>query len=370
MKIMINRDDLIDALELPQSITEKKTISSNPNTTQILINFEKEKTTFTGTNMDVYIKSEIKIPCEEEQTVSVNAKNFYELIKEFPEDMITLQIDNDQITLNNETSKYTFVTSDTENFPEIPNIENSKKIEIKSENMLKLLDTVSYAASNEDIRPSLKGIFMELEENSLIGVATDSHRLSFIKMKFENINETNFPQQGLIIPKKATGEIKKICLKGDSIYFETSDTDIKISNENTELIVRQVMGKYPQYRDIIPNNYPISFSIDRKEFVHSTKRAAIFSQEHTRGIKMSVEEDKIFLTCRNEIGESLEELDIKLNGTPVSIGFNIDFLLETVSSFNSEKLQFELKDEMSAAIIRPEGEEDIFAIIMPMTINW
>jgi len=71
-----------------------------------------------------------------------------------------------------------------------------------------------------------------------------------------------------------------------------------------------------------------------------------------------------------EIGEAKDRLDVEYKGDNIEIGFNSQYLLDFLLTVNSERVIFEIRDENSAVLLKPETEESIKSIyvLMPMKI--
>ncbi len=61
---------------------------------------------------------------------------------------------------------------------------------------------------------------------------------------------------------------------------------------------------------------------------------------------------------------------VDYRGNPIEIGFNSQYLLDFLLSVSSEHVVFEVKDENSAVLLKPEGEESLknIYVLMPMKI--
>ncbi len=367
MKIVIDRQKIVEAVSLPQSIADKK----SGRIADLLIEAREEGiVNFTGTDLDTFITTSSEAKVEESGKICVNAKKFYEVTRELPGEEIEITTTDSKLKIKSGNSQFHLVTSDPEDFPVKPTFDSSGEIILPSETLSDLIESTLFAAATDDIRPVLGGILLEKNEENLIAVATDSHRLSYLSIKIEGIQEIDFPDKGVIIPRKGASELNKLCSKGEEIKLKISDSVITASNGNTEITLRLIMGEYPNYKSVIPYDNPMTAEVTREEFTSAVKRVSLISTEKLRGVKLIFSQDKLKLVSRDDLGDAEETISARLDGDPIEIGFNAKYLLECTNPFNKEKLFFKLRDEMTATLIYDDPSMKRFVIIMPMNIQW
>ncbi|MDH4220333.1 MAG: DNA polymerase III subunit beta, partial [Candidatus Aminicenantes bacterium] len=140
---------------------------------------------------------------------------------------------------------------------------------------------------------------------------------------------------------------------------------------NRTLISRIIEGKFPNYEAVIPKENPHVLRISREKITNATRRVSLLSTERSRGIKFSIEQNQIKLFSSNpEIGEARDKVDVDYKGEEMEIGFNSQYLLDFLTAVKSENVLFELKDENSAVLLRPEADDEInyLYVLMPMKI--
>ena len=368
MKISVERQKLIDAITLPQSIADKK----SGRISNILITAgNNNEILFTSTDLDIFITTKTQGKVDEEDKCSVNARKFYEAIRELPDEEIDIITTGNFLEIRSGTSRFRLLTSDPEDFPEKPTIEPTSEFEISSEILSDLINSTLFAAATDDIRPILGGILFEKNEKKLSAVATDSHRLSYAEAEIEELDKILFPEKGIIVPRRGASELNKLCNKSERIKIGVSENVIKASDDDTEIILRLIMGEYPNYRGVIPYDNPVIVEIKREDFISAVKRVSVISSEKFRGVKLVFTPDALILTSKDEnTGDAEASIPISLEGNPTEIGFNARYLIECTIPFSEETIYFKLRDEMTATLIYEEEEMKKFVIIMPLNIQW
>jgi DNA polymerase-3 subunit beta len=134
-------------------------------------------------------------------------------------------------------------------------------------------------------------------------------------------------------------------------------------------MIRLIEGKYPNYKQLIPQNLSEFIEVDRESLLHSLKRVSLLSNQKSKGVTLTFSKNKMEITSNNpDMGTAKEELDVNYAGREMKIGFNARYVLEVLNSMNEDKVDLELKDQNSPGILRPKGDSSYTCVIMPMRI--
>jgi DNA polymerase-3 subunit beta len=198
-------------------------------------------------------------------------------------------------------------------------------------------------------------------------VSTDGHRLSYTQTVLDKIKIDK--EVRVIVAKKTLSELKKA--DDTSVSFDSDENNLFFKVKNRILISRIIESKFPNFDSVIPKDNPHIVTVPRAEFADAIRRVSLLSTERSRGIKLFIEKKKIRLFSSNpEIGEARDQLSVDYAGPDMEIGFNAQYLLDFLTSIAAEKVRLELKDENSAAVMRPEAAEEVknLYVLMPMKI--
>ncbi|RLB05727.1 MAG: hypothetical protein DRG50_06780 [Deltaproteobacteria bacterium] len=136
------------------------------------------------------------------------------------------------------------------------------------------------------------------------------------------------------------------------------------------VIIRLLEGKYPDYQQVIPTSNDKQVLIDRRNFIGSLRRAHVIASEKGEGVRFSIKSGLMEIkTGGPDVGDVQEEIVIDYEGDPLDISFNARYLLDVLNIINTEKIKLELKEELSAGVLRPvDGKEEFLYVIMPMRL--
>ena len=142
-----------------------------------------------------------------------------------------------------------------------------------------------------------------------------------------------------------------------------------VCHGSTVLMIRLIEGKYPNYKQLIPQNLNETIHINREALLSSLKRVSLLSNQKSKGVTLNFTDGKLEITSNNpELGDAKEELDIEYKGSALKIGFNAKYIMDVLASMDDEEIDFDLKDQLSPGVVRPKADKNYTCVIMPMRI--
>ena len=304
----------------------------------------------------------------ENYLVTASARKLQDILRALPEQSeITLEAQNNRMLVRSGKSRFTLQTLPAEDFPKLaPAVGVVAKFKISQKALRSLLLLVQYAMAQQDIRYYLNGMLVVLEADTLKAVATDGHRLAYACTKLQQKSDL----QEVILPRKAVQEIVKLLNDSEEeVSVELAPSQVKFQIGDVVLITKVVDGKFPDYTRVIPTNYQKSFAIEREVLRQALQRVAILSNEKFRGVRWTLTEGVLRITCTNtEQEEAAEELEISYKGEALDIGFNVTYLLDVLGNIASEKVICSFGDANSSVLITIAEDSDFRYVVMPMRI--
>jgi DNA polymerase-3 subunit beta len=365
MKFTIGREALLEELQILQGIVEKR--STMPILANILLNVSEAEIEMTGTDLEVGMRTHLRADIERPGGITVNGKKVYEIVKSLPEGLtVSVDIKDETIEIKAGESEFRILCLAKEDFPQVPEGKFEKGIEIPLQDFKAMIDRVFYAITQEQ-RYYLNGALLSLKNRQIELISTDGHRLSYAKKAEDGLRVEK--ELSVIVAKKTLSEIRKF--EGETIAFDLDENNLFFRVGQRTLISRIIESKFPNYQAVIPKDNPGRLVISREELAGAIRRVSLLSAERSKGRKFTIEKNRMRLFSSNpEIGEAHDRLAVDYKGQDMEIGFNAQYLLDFLGAVESDKVLFEIKDENSAALIKPEGEEPItnIYVLMPMKI--
>jgi DNA polymerase-3 subunit beta len=366
MRFSVIKEIILAELQLLQGIVEKR--NTMPILANILLSVGEDRVELIGTDLEVGLKTHFEANIEEKGTITVSGKKIFEIVKSLPDEGVITFKENEDLMMEVSSGKSEFkvLCLPKEDYPQVPEAKFEKKIVLPLDKLKEMIDRVYYAIAQEQ-RYYLNGALLVLKKNTMELVSTDGHRLSYTATFIENLAPPE--EVKVIVAKKTLGELRK--LTDENMEFDYDENNLFFKVGNRTLISRIIESKFPNFETVIPKDNPNVLHIPKDSFTQAIRRVALLSSERSRGVKFSIEKNLIKLFSSNpEIGEARDNLEVEYKGAELEVGFNSQYLIDFLSSVSSERVRLELKDENSAAVVRPELDEDIkyTYVLMPMKI--
>ena len=365
MKFAIAREAFLDELQVLQGIVEKR--NTMPILANILLNVTAADIEMTGTDLEVGLRTHLAAAIERPGAITVNGKKIFEIVKSLPagED-VRVELKDETIEIRAGESEFKILCLAKEDYPQVQDGKFDKGIQVGLADFQDMIDRVFYAITQEQ-RYYLNGALLVLKSRQVELVSTDGHRLAYVKRPQEGLKVEK--DTSVIVAKKTLSEIRRF--EGQDLAFDYDDSNLFFKVGERTLISRVIESKFPNYQAVIPKDNPGRLVIPREALADAIRRVSLLAAERSKGIKFSLEKNRLRLFSSNpEIGEARDKLAVDYKGQDLEIGFNAQYLLDFLTAVDTANVLFEVKDENSAVLLRPEGEEDVtnIYVLMPMKI--
>ncbi len=366
MKIQVRQEDLKEvALITSRFISTKPQI---PVLGNVLLEASKNKLIVSSTNLEMFIKVDIGAKTEEEGSITVPARHFLEIVSNLKPGNLNLSLDKENLIIESEGFSSRLAGINASEFPKISLKTDLKLVRLPKKNLFESIEYVIFASSYDETRPVLTGVLFYKKGGNLNLVATDGYRLSL-----SVVGEFDFPTEKIIVPKNILNEVLRFMDKGE--YFEFGYDDVEnmvvFKFKDALLLSRVIVGDYPDFEKIIPQEFKTKVLIDKEDLVRGLKLASVFAKDSSNVVKILLNSasDKIKFLAENQLSGSQESIfDAEIKGEDLEIGFNYKFLLDFVESVKGERIKMSFNDSSSPAEFRDDSNKNYLHIIMPVKI--
>jgi len=371
MKVVIEKSILLKAMAHAQGVVEKKAVS--PILSNVLLKAADHALTITATDLDVSVVESLKAKVEDEGVTTVSAHTFYEVVRKLPDGPIELSetTDTNQLSIKSGKSKFYLPVLPAKDFSTLKTANLPHSFSLKAAELKYLINSTSFAMSLEETRYTLNGIYLHTKSvdtgSVLRAVSTDGHRLALADME-EPKGAAGMPD--VIIPRKTIVELSKLLEDAtDEVEVSLSLTQITFSMNGIVLASRLIDGTFPDYEKVIPTDNDSVLTVDSKKFSAAVDRVATISDEKTRGVKLTVEPQKIIVSASSvDQGNATEEVEAIYTGKRLLVAFNVRYLLNIAQQLENDNLVFHLADESAPAIIKGGAGDGTLYVLMPMRL--
>ena len=307
--------------------------------------------------------------------VTIPARLLIDILKNFPDIPVSFNIDENTLAIEITTGegRYKMVGHKSDEFPQVPVLEDASKWEIPADVLACGFEKTVFATGNDEIRPVMTGVFMEMTNNGLNFVATDAHKL----VRYRRLDIKTDTLASFIVPKKPINQLKN-ALSGkadETVVVEFNKTNASFTMSGFKLVCRLIDGKYPNYEGVIPKSNPNKLTIDRQLLLSAIRRVAIFSSKATHQIRFKIAGQELTWTAEDldYYNEAKERLTCNYSGDDMEIGFNSRFFQEMLGNLSQTEILLEMSAPNRAGLITPvdnqNADEDILMLLMPVMLN-
>ena len=373
MKFTVSSTALLSHLQSIGRVINPK--SPLPILENFLLKIEDKTLTITASDLETTLITSLEVENPSGNiTLAVNAKLLMDSLREFSEQPLQFDINENNLAviIKTESGNYNFIGQNGDEYPKLPALgDEANTLSLPVEILANGVNNAAFATADDDLRPTMTGIYFDIKSDDITFVATDAHKL----VRLKNTSVKSGVDAAFILPKKPANMLKNIIAK------ESGDVEIRFDQKNIVfklpsyvMVCRQIEGRFPNYNGVIPQNNPYKLIIDRLSLMNAIKRVYTFSNQGTGLIKLAISENTLVITAQDiDFSTSAKEtMTCQYQGETINIGFKAPFLVDILNNINSGDVVIELADPSRAGIILPfenEANEELLMLLMPMLIT-
>lgn len=324
----------------------------------------------TGYDLKKGIYTDIDADIEVCGSIVVGARLFGEMIRRMPDGRVSFSTDdNENVYLKCGKNEYKFMGISTDDYPEIPTIDNGNSMKIPMKILKSMINQTIFAVADTDVRPIYTGAMFEVEEKTLTIVAVDGYRLA---KRVEQLNDAKLLKTSFVVPGSSLSDIERICTEdsGD-VDINVGAKHISFSIGNTVVISRRLEGEFLNYRKSIPTDFVHKIVVNRSELISSIDRVGlIISEKNNSPVRMTFNDGYIYLRCVNPVGVAEDECFCDGSGDGMEIGFNNRYMTDALKASGQDRLKICITSPSTPCIIKAEDENESFTyMILPVRLK-
>jgi DNA polymerase III subunit beta len=371
MKFVVSSTALLKQLTALNGV-----ITTNP-VVPILENFLFEvstgKLTVYASDLQTSMITEINVEAKQKGSIAVPARILLDTLKNLPEQPVTFTIDEEtySIEISSDNGRYKLSGENATDFPRVPAVKNGTSVDIPSDILGRAISNTIFAASSDELKPAMTGVYINIADTNTTFVATDGHRL----IRYRRVDIVGEGGNTLILPKKALMLLKG-SLPSDktNVKLEFNASNAFFSFDNVKMICRLIDERFPDYENAIPANNPNKLTISRVDLLNSLKRISIYANKTTHQVRLKIAGSEIQVSAEDLdfSNEANERLSCEYEGEDMEIGFNAKFLIEMLNNLDSESININLSAPNRAGLISPakaDANEDVLMLVMPVMLS-
>ncbi len=336
------------------------------------------KVSFVTTNGDMWATDEFFCEVLRSGSVATTMSVLFEIVKRFGNELdITCELHQDsnggklRLSTGNQ-SDFEISTISVADFPDVAHDEFVNSFEMASKDLIDIHKRISFCVSTNPARYNLTGMLFhtassrgDSHHDTLWAVATDGHRLSYMKVPFNSA--FNLPNR--TVPRRAIVEIVKLVSQADKISLSFNETKLRVQFGSTSFVTKLIEAAYPEYSAVIPSNPTKILELDRNALSAALARVSVIYQiKGLKGVRFVASKDSLCLTTVNQRGDTAKEIiPAKFSDNETfEIAYNPVFISDVLSAVEGNVVRFCFVNEVSPSIIQSIDNSNYCHVVMPM----
>ncbi len=366
MRFILPREALLKPLQQVVGVVERR--QTLPVLSNLLVHVGGDTVTFTGTDLEVEMVANTIAEDPRDGEVTIPARKLFDICRALPDGArVKIEQNGDRVSISAGRSRFTLATLPASEFPVIENIDVVERVSLPEAVLKDLIARTAFAMAHQDVRYYLNGLLLDLRDKTLRCVATDGHRLALSETMLET--EISARRQ-IIIPRKGVLELQGLFEAGEGLVeLELGRNHVRVRRGSVTFTSKLIDGRFPDYEAVIPIGADKDIRVGREELRFALQRAAILSNEKYRGVKLDVNPNKLRIVAHNpEQEEAVEELEVTTTVSDLSVGFNVNYLMDALAALGGEEVVLSLRDAQSSCLLRKVDSDDTRHVVMPLRL--
>ncbi len=382
MKLVCTQNDLNTNLSLVSRAVPSK--PTHPVLANVLLSADEEqqRVSLTAFDLSLGIRTCFAATVEAGGTLTLPAKLLNDIVSRLPEAEITIddEAGENLVTITVAGGRYQIRGMGTEEFPELPTVEDGQTLYLPSEALIAGLHGSLFATSSDETKQVLTGVHFTSQEDGIEFAATDGHRLAVVQTEVapggeEETAPEPMTELNVTVPGRALREVERMLgtrQSTPSVVLHCDRSLVVFEIGDQRLTTRLLEGQYPAYRQLIPHQFIRSATIERKQLLSALERVSVLTDQKNNIVKAQLDSDKQTMALAVEaqdIGSGRESIPIQLSGDDIEIGFNVKYLMDSLKNLTTPEVEMELGNPLSPVVLKPVGGAKATHIIMPVQIR-
>ena len=384
MKFRCERDSLVEVLT-----TAGRAVSSRTTTSMALagvrIESEGNRLMVIGTDLDLTVHVSTEAIGLSDGVCVAPSKLLTDIVRSLEPGAVTIEAEQDKIEISAARSRFSLQTFPADDFPSLPEPPAPTTL-LPASSLVNALRQVVRAASNDDARPLLTGVLMAAEGTGIRLVATDSYRLALrdIEVGNEALSATQ-----ILVPARALAELQRLSAlsvdakdpkgvpdnadgtkPGPMVGLSIGEHDVTFTAGDVQVSTRLLDGTYPDYRQLIPAEYPNRLHVGKDSLLDALRRVRLVVRDNMTPVRLSMRQGGVDLTVvSQEVGDASETVDADFEGIDLTIAFNPTYLIDGVDAVMGDEVLLETIDATKPATVTGAEQSEFRYLLMPVRVS-
>jgi DNA polymerase-3 subunit beta len=363
MKVTCSREEFVSRLgAVSRAVSTRSSVQILAG---VLLEASGGELRLAATDMELSLRTSLDAQVESDGSVVVPGRLLVDIARLLPDSNVQIEhrVEEGVLGVTCGTASYRLHTYSAEDFPRLPDVDDSQLFTVDAEALLETVSQVSRSASRDESRPVLTGILARFEPGKLVMAATDSYRLAVKETDLAGSSQ----ELEAIIPARALSELARIVGAATQLELGVQENQVAFRTEDAVLTTRRIDGQFPNVKQLLPEQFEHMVTLPRSELLDVVRRVSVMAQRNSP-LRLRFADGELNISAQTQdVGEAKESLPAPFAGDPLEIGFNPEFLRDGIESVQSEEVQLKLISPLRPGLIQGDGD-DYSYLIMPIRL--
>ena len=365
MKFTIDKRILTEAVGNLQRAVSTKT--SIPALEGILIRTDVEKIILSAYDLEIGMQTELPAVISAPGAIILTARLFSEIVRKSPADDVTVESDDrNTATITSGVSCFTIIGMDAAEFPEFPKITDTDTLRLPANVLKSMIRQTLFAIADSNAKPIHQGSLFKIEDNMLDVVSVDGYRLALRREAIRFDGSLDF-----VVPGKTLSEVLKLLRDDDGeVEICPSRRHILFKIDNYTVLSALLEGEFLDYRAALPKDKKTEVTVSARTLIDSVERVSLLITDRLKSpVRCVFNEDTVKLLCSTTMGRANDQIEAKITGDPLEIGFNNKYLLDALRAAECDEVRLELGGPISPMLVLPKEGDSFSFLVLPVRLR-
>lgn len=363
MKFRVEQRDLSKHITIAQrGISSRSTLQILDG---ILVEAKDDAIKLTATDLEISIETFVDAKVEEKGKIVLNSRIFGDIVKKLPDDTIFFNVKDNHVNIKCQNAEFNIIGNSGDDYPDLPLVIEENQFSISKDLFKAAIRQTVFATTQDETRPSLTGVLLEISGGMINFVSLDGYRLALRK-----VSTTSDIEAKIIIPGRALNELNKILEdKDEELVVSMSHGQAIFNLGETIMFTKLLEGQFFNYKDIMRNEHKTKIVINRRSLQSGLERASLLAKEEKANlVKLSVSDGEVIIKSNSEMGDVLESIMAHQNGDDINIAFNSRYIIEGIRIMESEEVEMNFIGSLNPCIINGVGDDTYTYLVLPVRL--
>ena len=354
---------VVDSATLADSVNwVSRSLSTRPIMTALLgiVIDASSDVTLSASDLETSARSSFSAEIKEKGRVLVPGRLLAEISRALPNKPVSFTLDGNRVLVTAGSAKFTLPTLPINEYPNLPKMPETSG-QIASDVFATAINQVAVAAGRDDSLPTLTGIHVDINKETITLAATDRYRLAVREINWtpNNPEETTTA----LLRARTLADAARTISSTKNISFAVAPNTsnerlIGFTTEQKSMTSRQLDGTFPPYRHLLPSESIATAVVDVATLLDSVRRVALVTDK-TVPLRLKFANNSLQLEAgAGDDAQATEEIQISYSGEPIDIAFNPTFLADGLNALGTTYVNIAFTGSNKPAVLSGKNKAD------------